>query len=278
MKKASEKTKRQYYDELIPPSESDAERFATLCRFAAERGIATNAEKVSNPFSGIGTLGEKALHAVLKEYYRCGMDTEVKIGRYVADIASGDHIIEIQTGSFTPLRSKLEEYLKDHAVTIVYPIPYKKQIVWIDTQTGDTTNAHKSPKKGTSADAFLELCRIRDYLTNPNLRLILAFVDLTEYRYLNGWSRDKKRGSVRCDRLPSALAGELHFTSAEDYTMLLPPSLPITFTAKDLAHAAGIRTGTRRLSAATSVLRAVGAITSCGRDGKAIIYRRNADV
>lgn len=187
MKKASAKTKRQYYDELIPPSESNAERFDSLCRSAAKRGITTNAENTDSPFSGIGTLGEKTLHAVLKEYYSHGMDTEVEIGKYVADIADGNHIIEIQTGSFTPLRPKLIEYLKDYSVTVVYPIPYKKRVAWIDTETGDITAGHKSPKSGTSADAFLELYRIRDYLIDPNFNLILAFVNLTEYRYLNGW-------------------------------------------------------------------------------------------
>lgn len=274
MKKASAKIKRQYYDELITPSESNADRFDSLCRSAAERGIAANVESVDSPFSGIGTLGEKTLHAVLKEYYSHGMDTEVEIGKYVADIADGNRIIEIQTGSFTPLRTKLIEYLKDYAVTVVYPIPYKKRVAWIDTETGDITAGHKSPKLGTSADAFLELCRIRDCLTDPNFNLILAFVNLTEYRYLNGWSRDKRRGSVRCDRLPEALAGELCFSNAADYAKLIPPALTGNFTAKELASAAGIRAGTRRASAATSVLRAVGAIAPCGKNGKAIIYKR----
>ena len=267
---------RQYYDKLIPPSKSDIARFESLCKSAANRGITTNAENKTYEFSGIGTLGEKTLHAVMKEYYRCGMSTEVSVGKYVADIAGGNEVMEIQTGSFTPLRAKLNEYLKDHRVTVVYPIPYFKWIAWIDTETGDINSDHKSPKRGTSSDAFLELCRIREHLTNPNFHLILAFVNLTEYRYLNGWSRDKKRGSVRCDRIPCALAGEIRFNTSADYVKLLPPVLPDTFTAKELALAIGIRTGTRKLSAATSVLRAVGVIEACGKSSNAIIYKRTA--
>ena len=56
----------------------------------------------------IGTLGEKTTHAVLKAYFEPFEDSrEVRIGRYVADIAGENGIIEIQTRQFNRLLKKL---------------------------------------------------------------------------------------------------------------------------------------------------------------------------
>ena len=46
---------------------------------------------------GIGTLQEKTVHAVLKEYYAPDTDMqEIPIDGYVADIYTGTEIIEIK--------------------------------------------------------------------------------------------------------------------------------------------------------------------------------------
>ena len=61
---------------------------------------------------GIGTLSEKTLHAVLKQYFAPNInDQEIKIGRFVADIVGENGIIEIQTQGFDKLRDKLAEFL-----------------------------------------------------------------------------------------------------------------------------------------------------------------------
>lgn len=63
--------------------------------------------------SGIGTLAEKTLHAVLKRYFEPDETKhEVKVGRHVADIVNNSGIIEIQTRAFNALRPKLEAYLR----------------------------------------------------------------------------------------------------------------------------------------------------------------------
>lgn len=58
------------------------------------------------PEQGIGTLGEKSLHAVLKYYYQPDESQhERKIGRMTADaILPNGSILEIQTRSFYSLR------------------------------------------------------------------------------------------------------------------------------------------------------------------------------
>ena len=61
---------------------------------------------------GIGTLGEKTLHAILKHYLEPVTENhEIRIGTFVADIANEDGVIEIQTANFNKLRTKLERFL-----------------------------------------------------------------------------------------------------------------------------------------------------------------------
>ena len=72
---------------------------------------------------GIGTLSEKTLHAILKNFYEPDEDKhEIPIDKYVADIFTGQEIIEIQTAQFNRMRDKLDAFLSLYPVTIIYPV------------------------------------------------------------------------------------------------------------------------------------------------------------
>ena len=239
----------------------DRERFDRLCR---ETRLPQNR-------AGIGTLGEKTLHAVLKRYFSPDFSChEVKIGRYVADIATDAGIIEIQTQSFQAIRNKLEAFLEHSPVTVVYPIAQTKWLCWINEESGEITKRRKSPKAGIPCDACYELYKIKHLLKNPNLRLRLLLLELEEYRYLNGWSSDKKRGSVRCERIPIALHDEIYLQNCTDYACFLPETLPAPFTTKDFAKAA------KRLPPAAQkavhVLHHLGVIKRVGKTGNFYLY------
>ena len=61
---------------------------------------------------GIGTLGEKTLHAVLKNYFEPNAaNHEIKVGGFVADIVNDKGVTEIQTRSFDRLKRKLSTFL-----------------------------------------------------------------------------------------------------------------------------------------------------------------------
>ena len=86
-------------------------------KFSAACDKIINIDSAKN---GIGTLGEKTLHAVLKNYFEENeKNHEVKIGSYVSDIKNDDGIIEIQTGNFNKLRKKLEIFLETEDVRLV---------------------------------------------------------------------------------------------------------------------------------------------------------------
>lgn len=222
---------------------------------------------------GIGTLSEKTVHSVLKSYYDSNTNNhEIKIEGYVADICNGHEIIEIQTRSFDKLRKKLSVFLDLYPVTIVFPIPYIKWIRWINPQTGEITRPRKSPKKGSPHIIFPELYKIKSFLLDPNLRLKIVMLNVEEYRFLDGWSVDKKKGSTRCDRIPTNLVQEIYISNAKDYNHLIPEFLEEDFTSKDYRKASGLSAGAS--STAVHILNYVGAIERIGKKGHAYLYTR----
>ena len=190
---------------------------------------------------GIGTLSEKTLHAVLKLYYEPDEDKhEVAMSGYYADVYNDKGIIEIQTRQLNKLRDKLSVFLQDYHVTVVYPLPFNKWLSWVNPDNGEVQGRRKSPRHFTEYDAFYELYKIKSYLKNPNLSINLVLMDMEEYKLLNGWSYDKKRGSTRYDRVPVGIRRIVRFDRIEDYMQLVPADLKEDFTVKDFAIAAGV--------------------------------------
>jgi hypothetical protein len=128
-------------------------------------------------------------------------------------------------------------------VTIVHPIPHTKWLSWIDEETGEASPKRKSPKHGSPYLAFKELYKIRPFLKNENLHFRFALIDMEEYRLLNGWSRDKKRGSERFDRIPLTFVEEVRIDRREDYMQFVPYDLQEPFTSKEFAACAKIPRG-----------------------------------
>ena len=242
----------------------DKERFSEACR-------ALSGEVPSR--NRIGVLSEKTLHSVIKRFIEPNEALqEVKVGNHYADIKNDDGIFEVQTRSFNRLRAKLKSYLETETVTIVYPIPAVKRLIWIDAQTGELTTPRKSPKHGSYFDAFPELYKLDMLIANESLRVLLLLIDMDEYRYLNGWSTDGKKGSTRHERYPLALADSLLLATKEDYEGLLPSDLCSPFTSKEFASAVKIRT--RIAQTVLTVLSKRGAVQCVGKSGRLNLYMK----
>ncbi|MBR5248384.1 MAG: hypothetical protein IKV27_05525, partial [Lachnospiraceae bacterium] len=174
------------------------------------------------------------------------------------------------TRQFNRMRDKLAAFLPLYPVTIVYPIPREKWLIWIDEESGELSNKRKSPKKGNAYQAFIELYKIKMFLKDPNLRLKLVLVDMEEYRLLNGWSRDRKKGSTRYDRIPTDLVGEVDVERVEDYMQFVPAQLEGEFTVKDFAKAAHI--SVKLAQTVVNILYYVETLDRVGKQGNAYVY------
>lgn len=212
---------------------TDSERFSNL--------LLTPVDEL-HVSAGVGTLSEKYLHALLKNYFEPDRNYhEVKIGRYTADICRSGDITEIQTRSFDKLRGKLEYYLSQgFSVTVVYPIPHKKWISWVAPETGEVSAKRLSGKRGSFYDSYWELYKIKSFLSSPNLKICLMLIDVEDKKALNGYGVQRKRRAERLERTPVALADTLLIKNVCDYSYFIPDSLADTFTADDFAASAGI--------------------------------------
>ena len=240
--------------------------------------------------SGIGTLAEKRLHAVIKRYLSedehtherpvadllADEDAPAKKKPMVADILTDGHIFEVQTGSCYPLRKKLEWYMTHTAcrVTVVCPIAGVKYLSWIDPENGQIVSRTKCRKRGQVKDISRELYWLSPFIGNPRFSIRVLLLELEEYRMKDGWSRDGKRGSNRYDRFPTALLGEVELTSKEDYDLyFLPDTLSHeSFTAADYARETGIRG--KATYGLLQLLVELGLLCKSERIGRAQGYRR----
>lgn len=241
---------------------TDKERFL----YAKEKIVGKSRER-----NGIGTLSEKTVHAILKNYYAPDEDMhEIPIEGCVADIYTGSEIMEIQTRDFNKLRGKLEKFLPLYPVTVIYPIPREKWVIWIDEETGELSSPRKSPVKGSAYMAFRELYKIKNFLLDSNLHLKLVLLDMEEYRLLNGWSRDRKKGSSRFDRIPKEIVEEVCIDCPQDYMQLVPYELEEPFTFREFASGAHIRPALAQT--VLHILNYTGTVERVGKKERSYLY------
>ena len=223
---------------------------------------------------GIGTLSEKTVHAILKNYYEPDEDRqEIPIENYVADIFAGGEIIEIQTRQFDKLRGKLSAFLPLYPVTIVYPIPREKWIIWIDQETGELSGKRKSPLKGSPYTVFPELYRIKAFLKDPHLRFRLGLLDMEEYKLLNGRGKNRKIRASRYDRIPTELVQEMEIDCPRDFMQFVPLELENAFTSREFAKAAHISLPLAQT--ALNILYHMETVLRVGKKGKLYLYEIN---
>lgn len=224
--------------------------------------------------AGVGTLGEKYLHALLKLFFEPDRAYhEVKIGRFIADVCRDKNIYEIQTRSLDKLRDKLEYYLLEgYHVTVVFPIPHVKYLTWVDPDSGEAVPKRRSGKKGSYFDCFWELYKIKYFLDWDNLSVCLMLLNVEETRSLNGCGKSRKRRSTRLDRIPTGLFDIATLSDPADYRIFIPESLPKRFTIDQYTKACGVSETTAR--SGLNILVYLGLVLPAGKDGRKKLYER----
>jgi hypothetical protein len=221
---------------------------------------------------GIGTEREGSLHRALKlRYSGAEGETEVVRGGYVCDGINGDgHMIEVQTGSFGPLKKKIPELLLQGPVRIVHPIILRKTIETWD-ESGALIRRRRSPRKGSAWDLFDALIHAPALPLLPGFSLELAMVEATEKRVLDGKGSWRRKGASIVDRTITAYHETRVFSAPRDYGFFLPVPAGESFTAKGLAEKAGIAPETA--GKALYVLSRIGLAERAGKAGNAYLYR-----
>ena len=232
---------------------------------------------------GIGLYAEKRLHSVLKRWmYDDFTAHEQKVptrdgknSRFVADILTpAGEIIEIQTGNMYPLSRKIAFYMEqtDLTVTLVHPLVAQKHINWMQPETGELTERRKSPRRETVLDGIAGLKGFAQYLDSGRLTVLFPFVELEEYRLLDGCKSNRKKRSHRYELMPMALRSCAELFETADYLAALPCDLPQQFTAKIFSKYTRLRG--YALYDALAVYETLGAIERVGKQGRATLFER----
>jgi hypothetical protein len=222
--------------------------------------------------SGIGTLNERPLHAALKEWYAVpGDQFEEAVDGFVIDIVRDELLLEIQTGTFAPIKSKLNKLVRTHRTRLIYPIAQEKWIVKLAKDDGDGSTRRKSPKRGRVEDLFRQMVSIPTLLANDNFELEVLMIKQEEVRRYDGNRNWRRKGwGVEERRLLKVVDRRL-FTKPADLRELLPEQLESPFTTKELAEAAGIQ---RRLAQEMAYcLRKMSVIELVGKRQRANLYK-----
>ena len=238
--------------------EARQERFCRLCE---------DFDLLERP-GGVGVMGEKGVHAVLKRFYQPDVSAhELKIGRFVADAATADGgLLEVQTGQFSPLRRKLAVFLEKYEVTVVHPAYGTRWVCTADPETGALSPRRRCGRPESAWKLFYTLPAIREFLGRPNLHFIVPVLEVSEWRVKG----DRRRS--RRDRVPKALLAEYTFAHPADFLTLLPEELSEPFTSADLARAAGIPLGDAQMY--LYLVHQIGLLDRIGKRGHAYLYAR----
>jgi hypothetical protein len=219
----------------------------------------------------IGTNNETSLHRDLKFRY-AGLDgeTEAEVGGFVADgINAEGEYIEVQTGSFGPLRKKA--LALQGRLRVIHPVIICKYIE-VFNKKGKLQYRRKSPRRGSPWDIFNVLVYAPDLPLIPGLVIELALVDAAEQRVQDGKGSWRRRGVSIHDRQLLALHDCITLEKPSDYNRFVPFKKNEKFTSALLARKAGVSVDLARK--ALYVLVRLGIVKKTGKQGNALVYKK----
>jgi hypothetical protein len=240
-------------------------------KFPAGKTRSQNARKSGK--DRIGIQRESALHRALKFRYTGETGkTEEALGAYVCDgVTEEGEIIEVQTGSFGPLRRKARDLTTHGPVRIVHPVILTKHIETFGPE-GEALRKRKSPRRGSEWDLFKYLLYAPELALLPGLSIELALIDVLEKRVLDGKGSWRRKGASISGRELTGWHGSFCLRSLKDYYRFVPFARGECFTARDLAEKAGI--DPRLAQKTLYVLTKIGAVQRTGKKGNAYRYKK----
>jgi hypothetical protein len=221
----------------------------------------------------IGLRNEQPLHAALKRWYsRPGDVLEAALDGYIVDLLRGNHIIEIQTGSFAAIRRKIYTLSQQYRVTLVYPVAYECWLLKLPTTPSGQPVRRKSPRRQRKDQLFQELVSFPALVCCPNFVLEVVGIQAEEVLRYDGRQGRRRRGWVVVERRLLRVL-ELHvIATPADLWSLISWDLPEPFQTLDLARV--LHRPRWFAQKVAYCLRESGASTAIGKVGNALVYSR----
>lgn len=223
--------------------------------------------------NNIGALNEQPLHAALKAWYAGDEgQTEVVVDGYVIDVIKDRCLIEIQTGNFSAIKTKLSKLVGNNRIKLVYPVADKKWLLKLPKENGDRHTRRKSPKREVPTQIFNELVSFPKLLMHERFSLELAIIYEEEVRRYTGEKPWYRNGWVVVERRLIEVVDTVSYQNGSDLMCLLPDDLPGSFTTADIAKSSQQPRWLAQKMA--YCLRKMGVIECVGKKGRSKLYRR----
>ena len=218
----------------------------------------------------IGTRCESSLHRALKFTY-AGRRTEREVEGFVADgISAAGEFIEVQIGSFAPLKKKAAKLARLGKLRVIYPVFIAKYIEVFDSN-GKREYRRKSPRRGTLWDLFDALVYAPELPLIRGLTVEIVLLDASEQRIRDGKGSWRRKGLSIKDHQLLAVHERICLEKPIDYLRFIPFTRAENFTSASLGERAGIR---RELAQKTLyVLSRLGIIEKTGKQRNTVVYR-----
>jgi hypothetical protein len=217
-------------------------------------------------------MREGSLHAAVKAALaEPGDRLEVPVGRFVIDLVRADgELVEVQTGGFGALGSKLDALLDEHRIRIVYPVAAERRIIRVD-EHGQVLGVRRSPKRATAVAVFDKLVAFPSLLTHPNLTIDVL---LLREDHIRRPQPTTARGRTRDpgERRMVEVLDQVVLRTPQDIVAVLP-ALPVEpFTTRELAEL--LRCSTLLAQRTLYCLRTIGIVEPAGKRGHAPLHVR----
>jgi hypothetical protein len=222
----------------------------------------------------IGVMREGPLHAAVKALLAGPGDcVEVPVGRFVIDLVRADgELVEVQTGGFGALGSKLDALLDEYRIRIVHPVAAERRIVRTD-EHGEVISVRRSPRRASAVDVFDKLVAFPSLLCHPNLTLEVLLLREDHIRAaLPVTSRGRKRDPG--ERRLVEVLDRIEISSPDDVLRALPALPREPFSTRELASLLGC--GTQLAQRTAYCLRLIELIEPAGKRGQTPLHRRTA--
>lgn len=262
-------------------SRADTLRFRSIVIDVMSEAASIDA---SDEGGGIGTLGEKQMHAAIKRFicpdpsfHEIKLDTadsgEKKRRKFVADILKDGTVTEIQTGRLAPLTEKIRWILEStpYNVKVIHPIAESKWVNVLNSKN-DVEKRYRSPVKGKVSDIACELYAIKEFIGSPRFSLVILLMEAEQYMKSTAKNTRSRKKYKKYELIPVNLLSVTVFSSVADYKSLIPDSLDGEFTVKQFSAASKIR-GMDAYSAVHAFCD-LGLLENSGKSGRANLYRK----
>ncbi len=264
-------------------SQSDTMRFRSIVI-----DVISEAASLDGSNGGIGTLGEKQMHAAIKRficpdssYHEVKLDTKETNGgkeksrhrRFVADILKDGNVYEIQTGRLAPLREKIRWILEntDYNVTVIHPIAESRWVNVLD-KSNNIEKRYRSPLKGKVTDIAPELYAICEFAPSPRFSLVILTMEAEQYMKNTAKTARSRPRYKKYELIPVNLLNATVFYGLDSYKYFIPEPLCGEFTVKQFSDASHIH-GMDAYSTVHSLCD-MGLLEECGKIGKAAAFKK----